>query len=312
MAVVDTDLNTVRPARAGDVPAVTAFLRRHNTGLIGLPDCTEDEVRGRLTEPGMVIDRDSRVVVGGRDGAVTGFATVSGAADLIAVDVTADDPDPLVSWVVERAREMGRERGHATVHLDHGVYRADEVLAGSLAAHGFAVATTFHRMRIDHVPPVPEPEPPARVTARRGPGADVRRDAHRVLIESFTEHYGYEATPFGLWHARLDHQPGFEWDQLWVADLDGRPAGTLLCDDSFAESGCGYVADLGVLREARGHGIARFLLRHAFAVDAAAGRVGTVLHVDSNNTTPALSLYTSVGMRAVLVLDAWRRTVATS
>lgn len=41
----------------------------------------------------------------------------------------------------------------------------------------------------------------------------------------------------------------------------------------------------------------------------AAGRAGTILHVDSNNTTPALSLYESVGMRATLVIDVWRRTV---
>ena len=45
----------------------------------------------------------------------------------------------------------------------------------------------------------------------------------------------------------------------------------------------------------------------SFSADAAAGRVGTLLHVDTNNTTPALGVYESVGMRPVLVIDAWRR-----
>jgi hypothetical protein len=31
--------------------------------------------------------------------------------------------------------------------------------------------------------------------------------------------------------------------------------------------------------------------------------------VDTNNTTPALRLYESVGMRPVLVIDVWRREV---
>jgi hypothetical protein len=52
-------------------------------------------------------------------------------------------------------------------------------------------------------------------------------------------------------------------------------------------------------------------LSEPFALDAAAGRSGTILHVDTNNPTPALGLYLSVGMRATLVIDVWRRKVAT-
>ena len=59
--------------------------------------------------------------------------------------------------------------------------------------------------------------------------------------------------------------------------------------------------------EYRGRGLARLLLERAFARDAAAGRAGTLLHVDTANTTPALDLYLSVGMRAVLAIDMWHR-----
>jgi len=64
-----------------------------------------------------------------------------------------------------------------------------------------------------------------------------------------------------------------------------------------------------VLPTARGRGLARLLLRQAFAEDARRGQMGTLLHVDTNNVTPALDLYLSVGMRAVLVVDVWRRAL---
>lgn len=66
------------------------------------------------------------------------------------------------------------------------------------------------------------------------------------------------------------------------------------------------MADLGVLPTARGRGIAKHLLRTAFRNDFTAGHTGTILHVDTNNTTSALGLYESVGMHPVLVIDIWR------
>jgi ribosomal protein S18 acetylase RimI-like enzyme len=67
-----------------------------------------------------------------------------------------------------------------------------------------------------------------------------------------------------------------------------------------------------VLESARGRGLAKLLLRHAFAADSGRGRAGTILHVDTNNPTPALGLYESVGMRPVLVIDVWRRMIPLS
>jgi mycothiol synthase len=52
-----------------------------------------------------------------------------------------------------------------------------------------------------------------------------------------------------------------------------------------------------------------FCCGDAFALDAAAGRSGTILHVDTNNPTPALGLYLSVGMTATLAIDVWRRVL---
>ena len=95
-----------------------------------------------------------------------------------------------------------------------------------------------------------------------------------------------------------------------MLSVDGEPAGLLIGNNQFVEDeGCGYVRIVGVLDQYRGRGLARLLLERAFARDVEAGRVGTLLHVDTANTTPALDLYLSVGMRAVLAIDMWHRDV---
>lgn len=75
------------------------------------------------------------------------------------------------------------------------------------------------------------------------------------------------------------------------------------------DESCGYIARVAVIEGARGKGLAKLLIRQAFAIDAGKGRVGTILHVDTNNPTPALGLYESVGMQPVLVIDMWRRVL---
>src|SRR5262249_24954287 len=153
-------------------------------------------------------------------------------------------------------------------------------------------STVFYRMRIDHELPVAEPAAPPGVTLRRGPRDErFRRDAHAVLTESFKEHAGWVSEPFEQWHEGHERESLFDGSLVRGAELDARLAGVLTAGPRFVEpENCGCVGDLGVLAEARGRGIRGYLLRTAFAADARAGRTGTILHVDTNNVTPALGL----------------------
>ncbi|MGH3758405.1 GNAT family N-acetyltransferase [Actinophytocola sp.] len=297
-----------------DVGTIAGLVREYTHTVLGFADCTEDDVRDELTEPGFEPEHDARLVFDAR-GTAAGFAVViaRGDSEKVEIDVVASRAAVsrwLFAWALDRARELGRARGHARVTVGHGVYRADEPLREQAAAHGFRVATTFHRMCVDHAGHVEAPRPPDGLVMRQGTEPAVREAAHAILTAAFTEHFGYVPKPYGTWHESHERMSTFDWSQLWVAEVDGRPAAVLECNDRYAaDENCGYVAELGVLHEARGRGVAKFLLRHAFATDAAAGRAGTILHVDTNNTTPALGLYESVGMRPTLVVDAWRRTV---
>ena len=77
--------------------------------------------------------------------------------------------------------------------------------------------------------------------------------------------------------------------------------GVLLGDDSRSDAGVGYVRSLGVLKQARGLGIAKALLLNVFDDYRRRGRTALQLGVDSDNATGATRLYEGLGMKAVRV-----------
>jgi mycothiol synthase len=308
---------TWRRATLDDAAALHALISDYNVDVIGYADATVTDLRNDLAEPGFDPRTDSWLGYT-PDGTLAGFAWAmgKGTGEQVDVDVISRD-HALVPWmydrVLERAAELARAGGHRHCTVDKGTYRQDTRARADAERHGFAPATAFHRMRVDHTGLEPEPPTaPAGVTLHSGPGdEEFRRTAHAVLNGAFEGHFGWMSRPFDEWQRKQDLESTFDWSQLTVAELDGRPVAVLIANDSFVEDeDCGYVESLGVLGEARGRGIAKYLLRTAFAIDRKAGRAGTILHVDTNNTTPALGVYESVGMRAVLVIDMWRRTVA--
>ncbi|GAA4417626.1 GNAT family N-acetyltransferase [Actinokineospora soli] len=305
---------TERPAALTDAEAVLALVAARNTAAIGFPDYTIEDARNDLDEPGFDRETDSWLVHR-PDGTLAGMGWTfrKGTGEQADIDAVSLEPavvDHLLTRAIARAAAMAAEGGHPACTAGIGVYRADEPLRAAAASFGFTAATTFHRMRVDHADPV-EPDPIPGLTLETGPGDEqFRRTAHHILNESFKDHFGWAVKPFDQWQSMLDQDENFDWPQLTVASLDGTPCALLLVNNAFASTdSCGYVADLGVLDWARGKGIARYLLRKAFVADHKAGHTGTILHVDTNNTTPALTLYENVGMRPVLVIDAWRRVV---
>jgi ribosomal protein S18 acetylase RimI-like enzyme len=180
-----------------------------------------------------------------------------------------------------------------------------------VSAHGFEHGTTFFRMRIDHTGPVVVPDPPAGTTVRVGaPDEDTRRAVHAVMAAAFEGQENAAIRPYDDWVERHENRSSFDWSQLVLVEADGRPVAASDCNNAYVETdNCGYVGRLAVIPEARGLGLAKYLLRQAFATDAAAGYAGTMLHVDTNNPTPALGLYEAVGMRPVQIADVWELTL---
>lgn len=302
----------VRPPVLDDAEAIFELFAEHNTAVVGFADLTLDDMADELSEPGLDLATDAWFAHDG-SGRPSGYGAVypSSGPPEHHIEVRADDP-ALARWLLDqvlaRARETGRNGGHAEVTVDLGIYRADEAQRALASSAGFVPGTTYHRMRIDHTGPVAAPELPGGVVRRTGAeGEAVRRAAHGVIEAAFAGQFGITPQPYDDWHESREARSTFDWSQLVLLEQDGVAVAAREDNDQFVEDeGCGYVQRLGVLEQARGRGLAKLLLLDAFATHAAAGRTGTLLHVDTNNPTPALGLYTSVGMQAVLIIDAWR------
>ncbi|MBB5834517.1 GNAT family N-acetyltransferase [Kribbella italica] len=315
-AVLPEQLSFRRPT-AGDAEEIFALVAARNTAVVGFADYTLDDMIDELAEPGLELGTDAWLVLEGNQ--PVGYATVFGKGDHRAVDLELVSTDRAAAdWLLDqalpRAADLGRAHGHREISVDAGAYRTDEAQRALLAARGFLPGTTFHRMRIDHTASPQAPEIPPGITVRRGALDDAtRRVAHAVLNAAFDGQFGFVPRPYDEWAAAHESRSTFDWSQLTLLELDGEPVAFRECTDEFVpDENCSYIGRLAVLPAARGRGLAKFLLRDAFAQDAAAGRTGTILHVDTNNPTPALGLYLSVGMRAVLAIDAWRLVLKTT
>jgi GNAT superfamily N-acetyltransferase len=296
--------------RLDDSPAIQAHLAGHSVELIGVHQYSPEGVANFLRNP--VLDLESDTWLVSVDGEITGTAATVHRADSVGIEVVSTD-SATAGWLLDRATdraaELGREVNAAALTLSFGILGPDRLLATLAADRGFTHQTSFQRMKILHTGPVEPPAVPDGIVVHRGATDEaMRRTAHRLIAESFAAQPSASPPEYGEWVASREARTTFDWSQLTVLDLDGEPVAIRECDTNFVNSdGCNYVGRLGVLPRARGRGLARFLLRDQFAVDAAAGLAGTLLHVDSSNPTPAVGLYLSVGMAPDIVADIWRR-----
>ncbi|MFN8168016.1 MAG: GNAT family N-acetyltransferase [Candidatus Nanopelagicales bacterium] len=122
---------------------------------------------------------------------------------------------------------------------------------------------------------------------------------------NFSEHWGWADYPYDDWWEHWQSRASRDPDGWWLAlTVDGVRAAICLLDESRADRGEGYVAVLGVLKEFRGRGLARLLLRRAFVHYRDLGPQRDC-SASTTNTTGAVALYEKVGMAPVLVMEAY-------
>ncbi|WP_066363901.1 GNAT family N-acetyltransferase [Herbidospora mongoliensis] len=295
-------MELTRPKPA-DAQAIYDLIADLDTIVVGQPDSTLDDIADLLADPDFDPATDGWLCF--EDGRLTGFgqALRKGRTDEIMVDVRARS---VAAAEVLWEQVLGR---FSDVTAEIGVYAQDTVQRAAVESRGFAYATSFHRMRIDHAAQ-PEVEflPGVTVEAGAFDKDSMLRDVHRVLEIGFAEHFGAYERTYDEWYESREASSSNDWGQMLLARVHGKPAAALIGTDNFVpDENCGYVLRLAVLPEYRGRGLGGLLLSRAFAADFRRGRVGTILDVDSNNVTPALGLYTSMGMRPYMTLDIWKK-----
>jgi mycothiol synthase len=304
----------LRPATLTDVPALLAVADASDLEFLGEPDSTAEEIRTMLIRP-----NTAAWLVAGPDGQVLGWGSLEneGAGDREVLQVYTwpgrGEPAlrPMIDMLVGYAAWRAREFGHPGATVRSGTLPTEKQLAEALMAAGFRFVKRHARMRIalrgdEATPPLPDD---VTLDAVRREDLPVLQAIYELQAAAFAETDHPEGLAFSEWLAWLDARGGRPWDECWLARVAGVPAAALLSSDQQLEHDEGWVGRLAVARPYRGRGLARLLLRTAFARYAAKGRASAGLGVDVSNPTGAYGLYLSVGMTPVYEADVYELPV---
>lgn len=233
----------------------------------------------------------------------------------------------LLEWIVEVGGTFARHRGVEASQLNVSVDSRDHDRRTVLAMAGYKRTRSWLHMER---PVAPEEatttaEPRAGVRVRRVyrhtsglPMAQDVRNVHRMLEESFADHFNSYRESFAEFVQRLAEVPEAPWDHWWIAEVqqeDGSwwPGGGLVADAMPATVRAGegtYLEYLGVHRSARGRGIAKALLNAAIRDTAERGRVRVGLEVDADSPTGADGLYESLGWVTHEITESWHASAS--
>ncbi|MEU9505079.1 GNAT family N-acetyltransferase [Micromonospora sp. NPDC048170] len=300
-----------------DVPAILAVVHAADTFAIGHPDFDAEDVREALTAPNVDPDRDSWVVAD-PDESLVAWAILENSTGTGRefVDVFVD-PDrgasvraSLLARQLDRVAGRAAERGLPALTVRCAAYPPERRWVEELVGAGFGFAKRYQVMSrsLAGVPGEP-PAPPAGVTVRPlRPGDESElRDFHRIYDTAFRDTLDHEPLTYDRWQARIGADTA--WDEWFVAEVDGQPAGVLQSSDQALDRNEGWVKNLAVLPGQRRRGVGAALLGHAFARYAEKGRESAGLGVDLANPTAPLSLYRSVGLGEVRRVDMYELVV---
>ncbi|SCG65809.1 GNAT family N-acetyltransferase [Micromonospora coxensis] len=308
---------TARRPTLDDVPAILAVVHAADTFAVGHPDFDAEDVEAALTAPFFDPTRDSWLAED-PDGRVVGCTLIDNPTgvgrEFVEVYV---DPErgaavraPLLARVLDRIAERAAERGLPALTARTTVFAPETRWAAELAEAGFTRVKRYVRMTrpLAGLPAEPPPPPGVDVRPLRADDEADLRLFHRIFDTAFRDTPDYEPVGFDQWREQLPRYAKV-WDEWFVAEVDGEPAGALQSSDQALDQDTGWVRTLSVLPAYRRRGVGAALLRRAFTVYAAKGRAAAGLGVDLTNPTSPATLYRSVGLREERWTDMYERSV---
>jgi ribosomal protein S18 acetylase RimI-like enzyme len=196
----------------------------------------------------------------------------------------------LLPWV----KELCREGGPREVLVHSGCVNGDAPALRRLLEAGFVHERTFWEMTaaVADEPPRDTAVPGLVIKPAR---PEDHRIVHRLMMEGFAEHWGFEPTSFDDWLAGERCGAGYDPDLWLLAEVDAQPAAAMILSRRAAADNGLYVREIATLPAYRRRGIASALLHAAFDVARAQGYDHIVLHVDSDSAVGAPSVYRRAG-----------------
>jgi GNAT superfamily N-acetyltransferase len=310
-----------------DLPRLVALRAADGAAYTGDHGVDEAAVRSEVVGQASWTRRQLVVADGTR---LRGWASVQDrAAGRTMVSLWLDrEPDDvsrvagaLYAWAGEQGASIARLRGLPSTRMDASPYADDLRQRAWLERAGYECHRRWLHMsrpvdRTEVVPPLREGVTVRRV-ARHANGVPTAQDlqvVHRMLEESFVDHFNSYRESFPEFVQRLREDPGHRWDHWWLAFVSpGIPAGAIVCSvlsaDATGAEGS-YVDYIGVNRAARGRGVAKGLLHTVIADAAERGHDRVALEVDADSPSRADGLYRSMGWVTEYVTESWFADVA--
>ena len=289
-----------------DAEAVAQLMIAVDIGETGQPDTSVQDVRDDWELPRFALGRDAWVVNAGPTPSRGPLVAYAWVWDRVPhVDLQGDlyvHPEHrgrgiepvLLRLLEERTSEhVASAPSGETVRL--GVFTlADTPLVQDLVDRGYEHVRTFLRMTIDLTQGYPSTPAIPGIEIRpfrRGVDEPI---LHRVIEESFADHYRFAAEPHEEWVARRTGHAEFD-PTLWLVAWEGTESVAGVLTYQFED--LSWIRELGVRPAWRGKGIGKALLLETFREFARRGRNRVSLGVDAANASGATRLYESVGMR---------------
>ncbi|MFJ1757178.1 GNAT family N-acetyltransferase [Kitasatospora sp. NPDC088134] len=305
---------TVRAAVPADAVAICVLLNKVDEIEIGRAEFTVGEIEDELGRAGVDLTRDSWLLADA-EGELVGYGLVRDPSGGERIDLDQyllpdqlDGGQHLFDLMEARAVELARGNGAERAVLHLLLNSEPTVDTGAMRGRGWRTVRRHHVLtrEVDAAKDL-RPEPAAGVRLRDCTAEEDRRIAHRLIQQSFAEHFDFKPRSYQQWLEDIDGD-SLDWSLVWVAHLDG--AGDVAVLRTRDErGGPAWASNIGVLPAARGRGLGGHLLRHFFAHYAALGRTKVGLGVDTANATGAPALYRNHGMELDFAVDTWELTL---
>lgn len=282
----------------------------------GARRASPEEMQQRLTKPGTDPAADAWIVERG-DSEVAGFAHVwSEHPHTEVICYVRVDPEctgrgiaaDLLACGGERAKQLAA-RGDGGRHVLHATsWPADELAAPFLEQRAFVPVRYFLLMTIELDEQSAQPQWPSDTAVRSLDENSDLKPVYEAQKPIFRDHSGESEPSFEQWLHEYTGAGGFD-PTLWLVAEDAQGiAGFALCARELAEDPeSGYVSELGVRADRRGAGLGLALLLETFTLFRQRGKRRVSLHVDADNLSGAVRLYTQAGMGAEPRIVVWER-----
>ncbi len=162
---------------------------------------------------------------------------------------------------------------------------------------GLHLVRKYWTMR-NYQPDAKYPKLPSNVKIRRADFEGEKATWHFLLMDSFSDHYGFQKKAFHDWLSKQEEMPLQDENGVFFLEENGLPVGFLVCTNHRAENQGGFIDKLGVRKNFRGRGYGEMLLKWGCAYSVERGFKDVALGVDTGNETGAVALYEKSGFKS--------------